>query len=280
MKPDDSRFKRFLYSRQGLFGKTVIAIFLTFLFAGLHFLQKYGWTQATGGTLSTKDIITVYLGYELLALISILIFWFHGQFPIRKSGLVKTISSHIAGTLAFSLLHSFFFSLVYYVMNPAWQEYPFMLLFKDVILNYFNIGVIFYLTAILLAELYDSRLLKLISPSHILNEAQDILKVKDRNTTYLFPLKEIAYFTSADNYVKVHCGERTALMRESMAGLEKRLDPKTFLRVHRTALINKNFVSQIERTGNGEMNLVMKDNMVLPISRRRKEAKLLLQHHA
>ncbi|MCE7996267.1 MAG: LytTR family transcriptional regulator [Roseivirga sp.] len=277
MNSGHTGLKRLTHWHQGIAGKTTAAILLTLLFATIHFSQKYGWSQATGRELSLKDTLLIYLGYELLAVLSVLIFWFHIQFPINKSAIVKAISGHLAGMVLFASLHSLLFSFVYYLINPAWQAYSFWLLLKDVALNYFNTGLIFYLMAILFAELYNS-FLRTEGPGNSPSlPEQATLRVKDQSKTHIFQLTDIAYFTSADNYVKVHCGEQTVLMRESMASLEKRLDPEIFLRVHRTALINKNFISQIVRTGSGEMNLVMKDEAVLPISRRRKDVKLLLQ---
>lgn len=277
MKSGNSGLKRLMNWHQGIAGKTMAAILLTMLFATIHFSQKYGWSQATGRELSLKDTLLIYLGYELLAVLSVLIFWFHNRLPIDKPAICKGISGHMAGMVLFASLHSLLFSLAYYLINPAWQAYSFWLLLKDVALNYFNTGLIFYLMAVLFAELYNSFLRKEAPANPSPPIGQATLRVKDQSKTHIFQLTDIAYFTSADNYVKVHCGEQTVLMRESMTSLEKRLDPETFLRVHRTALINKNFISQIVRTGSGEMNLVMKDETVLPISRRRKDAKLLLQ---
>lgn len=279
MTSGDTGLKKLLSWKNGIAGKTLLAVLLTLIFATIHFSQKYGWSQATGRDLSIKDALLLYLSYELLAVLSVLIFWFHSRFRIDRSEITKTVLRHLMAMLVFALLHNLLFSLVYYLINPAWQAYPFGLLFKDIALNYFNAGLIFYLVAILFAELYNSLLQKEVPLSDHSSLDREILKVKDQSKTYLFQLADIAYFTSADNYVKVHCRKQTVLMRESMASLEKRLDSRTFLRVHRTALINKNFVSQIVRTGNGEMNIVMKDEAVLPISRRRKEAKILLQNH-
>lgn len=272
MNIDKLSIRSFLNRSNGILAKTLLAFLLVIVFASVHFAQRYGWTQATGRQLLSKDVWLLYMGYLLLGVFSFLIFWFHHRLPLLKAQLKRNALGHIVAALVFALLHNLAFSIIYYLLNPAWQEYSFFLLFKDIALNYFNTGLFFYLGALLFSEVYNT----LLTNSQEAAENNAILKVKDQSRTYLFQLNDIAYFTSADNYVKVHCGEQTVLMRESMSSLEKRLDSNIFFRVHRTALINKNFISQIVKA-KGETKLVMKDETVLPISRRRKEAMALLE---
>jgi len=65
-------------------------------------------------------------------------------------------------------------------------------------------------------------------------------------------LAEVAWIEAADYYVCLHAGEKKHLLRESIKSLEGRLDPAKFVRIHRSAIVNIEFVREIHREGRGE----------------------------
>lgn len=76
----------------------------------------------------------------------------------------------------------------------------------------------------------------------------------------------------ADNYyVKLHVGGRAHLLRLSMKELEERLDPKTFWRTHRSAIINLDRVKELHQHPSGEYVVVLRDGTELKLSRARRE---------
>ena len=76
----------------------------------------------------------------------------------------------------------------------------------------------------------------------------------------------------ADNYyIKLHVGGRAHLLRLSMKELEGRLDPKTFWRTHRSAIINLDRVKELHQHPSGEYVVVLKDGTELKLSRGRRE---------
>lgn len=76
----------------------------------------------------------------------------------------------------------------------------------------------------------------------------------------------------ADNYyVKLHVGGHAHLLRLSMKELEERLDPKTFWRTHRSAIINLDRVKELHQHPSGEYVVVLRDGTELKLSRARRE---------
>jgi two-component system LytT family response regulator len=76
----------------------------------------------------------------------------------------------------------------------------------------------------------------------------------------------------ADNYyVKLHVAGRAHLLRLSMKELEERLDPKTFWRTHRSAIINLDRVKELHQHPSGEYVVVLRDGTELKLSRARRE---------
>ncbi len=59
----------------------------------------------------------------------------------------------------------------------------------------------------------------------------------------------------------------THLLRETMAGLEERLDPQFFLRVHRSSIVNLQFVKEVRSEPHGEFTVVLVDGQKVVMSR-------------
>ncbi|HSL71721.1 MAG TPA: LytTR family DNA-binding domain-containing protein [Longimicrobiales bacterium] len=82
---------------------------------------------------------------------------------------------------------------------------------------------------------------------------------------------EIDWVEAADYYVKVHAGSAAHLVRESMAALEARLDPRRFFRVHRSALVNLDRIREVQPYARGEHVIILRNGTRLRLSRARKE---------
>lgn len=63
---------------------------------------------------------------------------------------------------------------------------------------------------------------------------------------------DITWIEAADYYVRLHVGDKTHMIRESIKNLELRLDPQQFIRLHRSALVNVRFIKGLKRDGKSE----------------------------
>lgn len=90
-----------------------------------------------------------------------------------------------------------------------------------------------------------------------------------RGTEYTFvAAAEVDWMQSADNYVILHTGKRTAMIRETLAALEERLDPQTFLRIRASAIVNLERVAAIRPWSSTEFQFVLRDGTTVQSSRR------------
>jgi len=71
--------------------------------------------------------------------------------------------------------------------------------------------------------------------------------------------EDIDWLEADGNYVSLHIAGRAHLLRETMTAMEAKLDADTFVRVHRSAIINIDRVAQIEPHVHGEFAITMKD---------------------
>ena len=79
--------------------------------------------------------------------------------------------------------------------------------------------------------------------------------------------EEIDWVEAAGNYVRLHARSESHLLRESMKNMEARLDPNTFVRIHRSAIVNIDRVKELEPWFHGEYIVIMRDGTRLTASR-------------
>ena len=91
--------------------------------------------------------------------------------------------------------------------------------------------------------------------------------VKQDARIFFIPADEIDWIQSAANYVRLHAGERTYMVRETMQRLVSSLDPQRFLRVHRNAIVNLASVQEFEISGQGRMSVTLRNGTKVPLSR-------------
>lgn len=80
---------------------------------------------------------------------------------------------------------------------------------------------------------------------------------------------DLLWVEAADQYVQLHTGDGTFLMRKSMTYLEQHLDPGRFLRTHRSAIVAMDQVRSLERLGTGGGRVKIADGTWIPVSRSR-----------
>jgi two-component system LytT family response regulator len=83
------------------------------------------------------------------------------------------------------------------------------------------------------------------------------------------PTADILWIEAADQYVELHTRDAVVLMRESMGQLERSLDPKCFLRTHRSAIVALDQIRALERQSGGTGRVQVASGTWLPVSRSR-----------
>ena len=84
---------------------------------------------------------------------------------------------------------------------------------------------------------------------------------------YFVRVAEIERIEAEGNYVRLHTGDRSHLVRETLKGVEARLDPGQFVRIHRSALVAVDRIRSIEARAEGEYLVTMRDGARLVSSR-------------
>lgn len=90
-----------------------------------------------------------------------------------------------------------------------------------------------------------------------------------RNERILFiNTDEIDWIEASGRYVFLHIGKENYLFKEALKTLEPDLDPKTFVRIHRSNIVNLNRIKQMQQWFHGDFLVVLQDGTQLMLSRR------------
>lgn len=93
------------------------------------------------------------------------------------------------------------------------------------------------------------------------------LAVKTGGKVVFLRSDEIDWIEAAGNYSRLHVGKRMHLLRETMTALEARLDPKLFVRIHRSTIINLERVRELQPYFHGDYIVILHDGTQLTLSR-------------
>jgi two-component system LytT family response regulator len=94
------------------------------------------------------------------------------------------------------------------------------------------------------------------------------LPIKSAHGISFLEISEIDWIEAADYYSRLHLAKGTHLLRRSMAELERELDPAAFCRIHRSTIVNVDFVRGLELGEHGDYEVVLEDGTRLRCSRR------------
>jgi two-component system LytT family response regulator len=111
------------------------------------------------------------------------------------------------------------------------------------------------------------RLLALVHDIRPQPQPLDRLVVKSGGRVYFLRTDEIDWIEAAGNYVRLHLGEDSHLLRETMTNMEARLDGRRFMRIHRSRIVNADRIKELQPWFNGEYVVVLQNGTRLNLSR-------------
>ena len=93
------------------------------------------------------------------------------------------------------------------------------------------------------------------------------LVIKTSGRVVFLKVDEIDWVDAAGNYVRLHAGAESHMLRETMGRLEERLDPEKFLRIHRSTIVNIERIQELQQQFHGDYLVVLKNGQRLTLSR-------------
>lgn len=96
----------------------------------------------------------------------------------------------------------------------------------------------------------------------------DRLVVRSGERIDVIPVAEVDWIEAAGDFACLHVGKRSHVLSEALTALEERLDPRRFLRVHRSRIVNVDRIRSMHRMFHGEYVLLLEDGTRITSGRR------------
>ncbi len=205
-----------------------------------------------------------------------LIIRFNRLFPLDSGNLVRNLLAHAAFSFVYSAVHVAGMvairELVYLLVGrnydfgdlsvEAWYEYR-----KDA-RSYVTIMVILYAYRYI-----SSRMISEASPiregeKEVDDQPTERFILRKLGKEYLLKADDVEWIEAAGNYMNMHAMNNVYPVRETMTGLEERLGRDDFVRVHRSHIVNLNFIESITPGDSGDGVINMRSGAQIRLSRR------------
>jgi two-component system LytT family response regulator len=98
-------------------------------------------------------------------------------------------------------------------------------------------------------------------------EKLERILIRDREQVHVIPVEKVEYIEAQDDYVAIQSEGKSYLKTQRLSDLEQKLDPKTFVRVHRSWIVNVAFLQAIEKFGKDGHAARLLNGKRVPISR-------------
>ena len=113
----------------------------------------------------------------------------------------------------------------------------------------------------------DQRILALLEELKAGSKYLERLVIKAGGRIYFLETNEIDWIEAEGNYVSVHSGKKSHLLRETISSLESQLDPKKFVRIHRSSIVRIDRIQELQPWFHGEYRVILNNGTQLTLSR-------------
>jgi two-component system, LytTR family, response regulator len=117
----------------------------------------------------------------------------------------------------------------------------------------------------------NNQILELLEDLKTGHQYLERLVVKTGGRIYFVRTDEIDWIEAEGNYVSVHTGKKSHLLRETISNLAAQLDPKQFLRIHRSTIVRLDRIKELQPWFHGEYRVILHDATQLTLSRNYRE---------
>ena len=97
------------------------------------------------------------------------------------------------------------------------------------------------------------------------------ITIKVDGRTLFLHVDEIDYIEAAGNYLRITAGNESYMIREKLGDIERRLDPASFSRIHRSTIVNVDRIKEMQPLFNGDQTVILRSGKQLTLSRTYRE---------
>ena len=181
--------------------------------------------------------------------------------PVQRTVAGWNIPAHIVAAIVIAFLHTLWFKILSENISPflglSDTRYG---VFRWFFIFWFFLGLVLYWASVSFFGLSGGGRAAKTAPVRR-------LMVKTGKVSEMVKPEDVLWIEAQDYYSVLHLPGKASWIKMTMKELERSLDSETFVRVHRSTIINVNFLKQLEKGSTGKYAAVMKDGARRPISR-------------
>ena len=113
----------------------------------------------------------------------------------------------------------------------------------------------------------DDKIARLVDHLRMTRRHPTRVAVRSADRFLVLDWRDVEWIEAADNYVKLHVGAKEFLLRDTLASIEKQLDPERFARIHRSAIVQLDRIVELHPASHGDVDVVLKGGARLVLSR-------------
>ena len=213
------------------------------------------------------------------ALLIYMIVGFDRKLSFLRSKLVVKVLAHAIFSIIYSICHVLGMVLIRkitYVLvgkNYNFGDWPSELIYeytKDGYTYVWMVGVIYAYRFIITRLRGEAKAIAFGEDQKIPDRPERLL-VKKIGKEFIIKIEDIEWIEACGNYMNLHIARHVYPLRETMSNMEGKLNPKHFARIHRSTIVNLDFVKEIQASDSGDYDLTLSTGKSLKLSRRYRE---------
>jgi two-component system LytT family response regulator len=118
---------------------------------------------------------------------------------------------------------------------------------------------------------FNERILALLEQTQARASYLERLIIKTEGRIFFLRTEEIEWIEAEGNYVSLHVGKKRYFFREAISSLETHLDPRKFQRIQRSAIVNIDYINELQPWSRGDYRVILRDGTQLKLSHRYRE---------
>jgi two-component system LytT family response regulator len=118
----------------------------------------------------------------------------------------------------------------------------------------------------------NEELLRMLNEQSARSQPLKRILVKSGDKSFFVRPEEISWIEAQGNYVALHVGAQSFLLRQTITALEATLDPAKFQRIERSTIVNLDAIREMHPAGRGEYEIVLKEGVTLKLSHTYRES--------
>jgi len=211
--------------------------------------------------------------WYLWGLLALVVAWLGRRFQVDRANFDRHFFIHLGASLDLALLQLVAAVGVQDLLHAAAGEpfaYAQQLVDNFTLFYHWNVLIYWAILAVVHALDYHADLerQRVHAAGLDVRQPTERLLVADNGRSFFVRTSDVDWMEAARNYVRLHVGHRTHLLRATLGALEQRLDPERFRRVSRSALVNVDRVREVQPWFHGDAVVILDGGARLPLSRR------------